>query len=292
MGINIKKFMPVKPPYISGNNNFRGHRKDIIIDGKVAFTGGINLDEAYINLSLKFGAFRDMQFKIKGSAVKAIENIFIDNWYMSTKYKENLQTIIEEVNIEKEHKINKNYKNSIQVINNYPTYIDSINLNTFVDAINSAKKTILLETPYFIPPQELSDALIKAAVERNVKIKLLVPGITDKMFVLDVTRVKYEKLRKHGIEVYETNNIFNHTKLAIFDSQLTIVGTCNLDYRSFFPDQQTTVVLSDKIAAKKLTKIFERDLLVSHKIVKNPIKYKGIIQRVVIKIMVLFSPLL
>ena len=288
-GVRVHKYLPIITPFISGNANYRNHRKDVIIDGLIGYTGGINLADLYADQSWKFGIFHDTQVRIEGEAVRGLEVIFADDWYFATKRHEKITEL--EPNILAEKKYNISGKSHLQIVNHSPSIDHSITEELYISLINKARKRIWLSTPYFIPPNEVIQALILAA-RAGVDVRLTIPGLTDKIFVLDLTKSYCKDLIANGVKIYEMNNMFNHNKIAIFDDEVAVIGTCNLDYRSFFSDHQTTAVIYDPVVVANFIPRWEWDY--KHAILWHewPIKYKPLSYRLLLTCLKLVAPIL
>lgn len=294
IGVVINKFSPIVMPFLKGNTNYRTHRKDIIIDGEIGYTGGVNLADSYISLGSKYGLFHDTHIRIKGSSVKTLELIFIDSWYISTSI--DLLQVESRLIVNIDHPVQKNITNHesiVQVIDDGPNKFDSIHQDLYLSLIGTAKKRIWLSTPYFIPPNDLINAL-KIAVQSGIDVKLVVPGLSDKLTVLDITRSYYEELLECGVEIYELNQTFNHSKAAVFDDDVAIVGTTNLDHRSFFQDYQTLALILDPKVVEQFESRWQWDFTNSTRIYvkQSPLMQKKIFYRLFISFLKIISPIL
>ncbi|AGM25453.1 cardiolipin synthase [Spiroplasma chrysopicola] len=289
IGVIVQKFLPIITPFINGNANYRNHRKDVVIDGLVGYTGGINLADVYANQSAKFGLFHDVQVRIVGKAVRGLEVTFVDDWYFATKHQEKLTELVPAI------LQTKNYNSQgtaiVQIVSHGPSIDQSVTKDVYLSLINSAQKRIWLSTPYFIPPVELIEAL-KLAARSGIDVRLIIPGLTDKIFVLDITKTYCRELIEAGVKIFEMNGIFNHNKIAIFDNDVTIIGSCNLDYRSFFADHQTSAIIYDQAVVETFLPRWEWDF--QHAIMWQewPIKYKPLKYRFLLVCLKLFAPIL
>lgn len=263
MGIIIHKFSPVRLPFMTGNYNFRNHRKDIIIDGNIGYAGGVNLADNYIFLSAKYGFWRDTQIRFVGEAVKSLDLIFRQDWHFITG------NILDVVAENTQEKVNNN-NIIVQVIDDGPLTKETIQKDLFIKFISNAKKRVWISTPYLIPTTDLITALRNSAYS-GVDVRLSLPGITDKFFSLDMSRTYYDSLIEAGVKIYEYNNVFNHSKSGIFDDNITIIGSTNLDYRSLYSDHQTLVIVYDKQTNSDLATSFENDFVHSSLIIVNPL---------------------
>lgn len=288
-GVRVHKYLPIITPFISGNANYRNHRKDVIIDGLIGYTGGINLADLYADKSWKFGIFHDTQVRIEGEAVRGLEVIFADDWFFATKRHEIIRDLEPAILAPKQY--NMKGKSHLQIVNHSPSIDHSITKDLYISLINKARKRVWLSTPYFIPPDDLIQALILAA-RAGVDVRLTIPGLTDKIFVLDITKSYCKPLFASGVKIYEMNNTFGHNKIAIFDDDIAVIGTCNLDYRSFFSDHQTTAVIYDPEVVASFIPRWEWDY--EHSILWQewPIKYKPLSYRVLLTCLKLVAPIL
>ena len=225
IGIDCVKFNPFIPIVSSIHNN-RDHRKITIIDGKIAYTGGINIGDEYINKKQPFGKWKDTSIKIQGPAVDS----FIDMFTTLFIYSSN-----------KNMDISK-YKNKFISYNSYgivvpfgdgpsPLYPDYIAENIFLNLINQAEKELLITTPYLICDNNLIKAIKNAAL-RGVNVKLFTPHIPDKKIIFQITRSNYKDLLKAGVKIFEYTPGFLHSKQILADEKIGVVGTINFDYRS------------------------------------------------------------
>lgn len=169
----------------------------------------------------------------------------------------------------------------MQIFNHSPSIDHSITEKLYILLINKARKRIWLSTPYFIPPNEVIQALILAA-RAGVDVRLTIPGLTDKIFVLYLTKSYCKDLIDNDVKIYEMNNMFNHNKIAIFDDEVAVIGKCNLDYRSFFYDHQTTAVIYDPAVVANFIPRWEWDY--KHAILWHEwlIKYKPLSYRLLL----------
>lgn len=222
--IKFNKFSPI----ISSVHNNRDHRKIAIIDGEVAFTGGINIADEYINEKKLYGHWKDSGILIKGDAVKNFTLMFLQSF--------NAQTgVIEEY--DKFLKLpTKKYENDgfVQPFADGPSplFIDRIGENIYLNIINQAKKSICITTPYLITDYNFLQSL-RVAAKRGVDVKIITPHIPDKKIIFLQTQSNYQKLLKSGIRIFEYNPGFIHSKTFISDNETAVISTINLDYRSF-----------------------------------------------------------
>lgn len=270
MGIHFQKFSPLRLPFMTGDYNFRNHRKDIIIDGMIGYAGGINLADNYVHLSAKYGFWRDTQIRFVGEAVKTIDLIFRQDWHFITG------DIIDITNENHKPKIKNNI--IVQVIDDGPVTKETIQKDLFIKFISFAKTRVWISTPYLVPTSDLITALRNSAYS-GVDVRLTLPGITDKFLSLDMSRTYYDSLIQAGVKIYEYNSVFNHSKSGIFDDHITIIGSTNLDYRSLYSDHQTLVLVYDKKTNNDIRIQFEKDFSHSTLIKVNPLMKRSTFYR-------------
>lgn len=225
-GIKCRVFNPIKPFFTRRLNN-RDHRKIVVIDGDVGFTGGINLADEYINEYEKHGYWKDAGIMLKGDAVWNLTVMFLSMWdYIDNK---------EEDYIKFKPSKNKYYnsKGYVQPFDDSPLINEPIGETVYLNLINKAKDYIYINTPYLIIDNEMATAL-KIAAKSGVDIKIVTPYIPDKKFVHAVTKSYYESFIKDGIEIYEFTPGFMHAKTFVVDAEYGVVGSINLDFRSLY----------------------------------------------------------
>lgn len=225
-GINCYKFNSFRP-VLSGIHNNRDHRKITVIDGKVGYTGGVNIGDEYINENDRLGHWKDTAIKIEGAAVNNLLSLFLQLFDMNSK----TQSDYEKYYV-KEHEI---YENCGYVHpfgdGPKPFYTELIGENNYINLINSAKDYCYITTPYLIPDYNLVTALRNAAL-RGVDVRIVTPHIPDKKIIFNMTRSNYPQLLKAGVKIYEYSPGFIHAKMLVADDKVAFVGTINLDYRS------------------------------------------------------------
>lgn len=223
-GIKCFSFNPYLPVISAAMNN-RDHRKILVVDSRVAFTGGINIADEYINKIEKYGYWKDNVVKIEGDGARAFTLMFLDLWYAFCDKDEDAEKFL----------IKSEFKSTaggyVQPFADTPLDDDTVGENVYLSAINNAKKYIYIYTPYLIPDYELNSALCLAA-KKGVDVKIIVPGIPDKKIVYSMTKSYYRTLINAGVEIYKFNRGFIHAKGFVCDDIVSCAGTINLDFRS------------------------------------------------------------
>lgn len=225
-GINCvpcNKFKPI----LSHIHNNRDHRKITVIDGKVGFTGGINLADEYINAIVKHGHWKDTAVKIQGEAVKSLSALFISVWNMQNERQLDCDKYLF---MSKGGDCGKGY---VVPFGDSPSPIDTedIGKTVYINMLNCAKDYVYITTPYLICDRELLNAMCNAA-RRGVDVRLITPHIPDKKAVFLMTRSNYKKLIESCVKIYEYTPGFIHAKSFVSDDKFAVCGTINLDYRS------------------------------------------------------------
>lgn len=216
-------------PMLSLVMNNRDHRKIMVIDGKTAFTGGINLADEYINETSRFGHWKDTGICIKGDAVWNFTIMFLETWRAYRKDEEDIIKYKTESKPEGDI-LDNGY---VQPFCDTPLENEPIAENVYIEILNQAEKYVYIFTPYLIIDDEMKIALCLAA-KRGVDVRIVTPGIPDKKIIYRLTRSNYEPLLKAGIKIYEYTPGFIHAKSYVCDDKYAVVGTINMDYRSLY----------------------------------------------------------
>lgn len=283
-GIKCRVFNPIKPFFTRRLNN-RDHRKIVVIDGDVGFTGGINLADEYINEYEKHGYWKDAGIMLKGDAVWNLTVMFLSMWdYIDNK---------EEDYIKFKPSKNKYYnsKGYVQPFDDSPLINEPIGETVYLNLINKAKDYIYINTPYLIIDNEMATAL-KIAAKSGVDIKIVTPYIPDKKFVHAVTKSYYESFIKDGIEIYEFTPGFMHAKTFVVDAEYGVVGSINLDFRSLYLHYECGVWLYKTESIKSMKDDYLEILKRCHKVTMEECKNTSSIRKVLRLIIRMFAPLL
>lgn len=286
-GMEVAVFLPIRFSSFS-NNNFRNHRKIAIIDGDIAYVGGINISEKYINQADDALYWRDTAFRFEGNSVFNLELQFWNTW-----------NFVEGKNFEKPdkdkflHNFTKNNKgNSIIGFSwSDPSSHTPFGLESLLLAIYNAKKSVKICTPYFIPEESLIRALNLASA-RGIKVQMIVPYKGDSKIVQWASSSFYKPLLQRGVEIYRYTKGFMHAKLVLIDDKLISIGTLNLDIRSFYINFEISGWLLDSALGELMAEQFEKDLKNSEKVDFSTWKKRPIIKRFLESMCRLLAPLL
>ena len=281
--IQVSAFFPPKIPKINFKINFRNHRKLAIIDGKIGYIGGFNIGDEYLGKSEKFGYWRDTHLRIQGDAVKMMQIRFILDWNQASRH---------HIEYDDRYFIGGEKGDvGVQIVSSGPDQQWEQIKYGYIKMIMSAKESVYIQTPYFIPDESLMDALRIAALS-GVKIKIMIPNKPDHMFVYWATLSSIGELLNEGAEVYLYQNGFMHAKTIVVDEKLSSVGTANIDVRSFRLNFEVNAFLYDIDIAKKLVEAFEKDVLLSTQMTKSLYEKRSIGIRFKESISRLLSPIL
>lgn len=282
-GIKCKMFNKIIPVAASIQNN-RDHRKITVIDGKIAYTGGINIADEYINEVERFGYWKDTGIKIKGEAVKSFVTMFLTMWNVDEKKSGNIQKYLYDYKAITSDGYVMPYSDS-------PLDKNETGKDVYLDIINTATKYVHITTPYLILDYELLSS-IKYAAKRGVEVIIITPHIPDKWYVYTVSRSFYKELLDAGVKIYEYTPGFIHAKMCISDNEEAIVGTMNFDYRSLYMNFENAVYLYKSKTIKAIEDDFEDTLNKCELITNSDEEKYNIIKKIIGKILRLFAPIM
>jgi cardiolipin synthase len=264
-GIEVAEFHPLKPTKIYNINN-RDHRKLVVVDGTVAFTGGINISSTYAKSStsrpgpqagVKSG-WRDTQVEIRGPAVKQLQELFVQTWKRLGKQLDPATRLYPE--------LDEVGEDLVQVVPSEGGDRSEFRIYTaYLAAIRNATRKIWIQQAYFAPNPELRQELIQAA-NRGVDVRIVVPGFSDSRPVYYASRATYEDLLESGISIYEHNESLLHAKTAVVDGVWSTVGSCNIDPRSFVHNNELNAAVVSSDLGRDMERVFQNDLENSQRI--------------------------
>ncbi len=263
--------------------NNRDHRKMTIIDGKVAFSGGVNLSDEYINVNSKLGIWKDNGIKIVGDGIWNLTVMFLSMYNALSLKNEDILKFKYDF---KDKKDNDSYVIPYGVS---PLYKDLIGEDVYINMISSAKKYLYIMTPYLIIDTDMVNALIRAS-KRGVDVRLLVPGIPDKKIVYTLTSSFFKILHDNGVKIYVYKNGFVHSKVFLSDDERAVVGTINMDYRSLYLHFENGIYMENVKEIKHIKEDFEKSFSDSKKLSDKDVKV-GFLKSLWQSILRLFAPL-
>lgn len=234
LGIQCRVFNRILP-VVSLRQNNRDHRKYMIIDGTVAFTGGINMADEYINVKSRFGHWKDSAIRLEGDAVWSMTVSFLSMWDFTENSAEDFDGYRPEPSAWSE-------VGYVQPYQDCPWDNEPVGLSVYLNLINRAKRYVYITTPYLVIDYSMTVALTTAA-KSGVDVRIITPHIPDKKTVFEVTRAHYDELIEAGVKIYEYTPGFIHSKNFVVDDCYATVGTVNMDYRSMFLHFENGVLL-------------------------------------------------
>jgi cardiolipin synthase len=250
-GVRVHCFQRVVFPWLTSKMNYRNHRKIVVVDGEVGFTGGINIAKRYIT-GTRLGVWRDTHLRIEGEAVAALNAVFAMDWYFVSREKlADIDKYFPPPGIDIE--------TPIQIASSGPDSDWASIMQAFFAAISKAKDHIYISTPYFLPNQAILTAVEVAAMS-GVDVRILLPERSDSKVTHWASRSYIEELLDARVKVYFYKKGFNHSKLIMIDGQFASLGTANMDNRSFDVNFEVTAVLYDEKVTGELESHFLEDL--------------------------------
>jgi len=283
MGINCKIFAPITP-FVSTHYNYRDHRKIVVIDGRVAFNGGINLADEYINIGSKYGHWKDSAVMLCGDAVDSFTLMFLQMWGLYEKSGE-----WEHFLSAGEREYGEN--GFVMPFGDCPVDRDKTGERVYMDILNRATDYVHIMTPYLIIDSEM-EAAIRFAAERGVEVILILPGIPDKKGAWALAKTHYRALLDSGVKIFEYTPGFVHSKVFVADSSEAVVGTINLDFRSLYHHFECAVYMAYTPCIKDIERDFDETRAkcceVTYESIKKEkltVKIKGMILKLVAPLM-------
>ncbi len=283
-GIKCEKFNPFVPVVTNIHNN-RDHRKITVIDGKIAYTGGLNLADEYVNAERPFGYWKDNAVRLEGEGVRSFIQMFLYLYDMQTRSNEDFAPFFPEEypQIEGEGWVQP-YGDGPS-----PIYERHLGEDVYINILAGAHDYVWIMTPYLIIDYRLREALVLAA-KRGVDVRIVTPHIPDKKIAFALTRSNYLALIRGGVKIYEYLPGFVHAKSFLADGTVGVVGTINLDYRSLLFHYEDAVLMFKTAALEGLREDFEGVFAVSAQLTEEEAK-KNVVWRIVCEFAKLFAPL-
>lgn len=284
LGIQCKTWEPIKP-VITSAYNYRDHRKILVIDGKTAFCGGINLADEYINHTVRYGYWKDTAVMLRGAAVDSFTLMFLQMWNVKEKETEQFSKYF--------HHYDKDIRANGFVIpySDSPLNDHKIAERVYMDMLYTAKKYVYIMTPYLILDDEISTAL-RYTAQRGVDVRLILPGIPDKKAIWALAKSHYRQLIASGVKIYEYTPGFIHAKGFLSDDTKAVVGSINLDYRSLYHHFECAVYMYGSSCIKDISDDFQKTFSECRKVTSETIKKERFATKVTGAVLKLIAPLL
>lgn len=297
LGIRCKTFAPLRPAFSSRQNN-RDHRKILVIDGRVAYTGGVNLADEYINRHERFGYWKDNAIRITGNAVSSFTLMFLQMWNINERVEDEYAKYLEIPQMWRdgwqEHKMvggGGETDGYVMPYGDSPYDGENLAENVYLDILNRAERYVHIMTPYLVLSQELRNALCYAA-KRGVEVMILMPHIPDKKTAFCLAKTYYEELIDAGVEIYEYTPGFLHAKTFTSDDCKAVVGSINMDFRSLYLHYECAVYLYRVPAVADIEADMQETKKKSQRITKEDCRKRKIGEKLFGALMRLVAPLM
>lgn len=250
-GIAVREFLPLRTFFKPWNMNLRNHRKVLVVDNKIGFTGSLNIGADFLNTAYPKKNWRETHILIQGPAVTQLQWIFCEDWYFATEEELGMKEYFPQAESEGQE--------TVQVVASGPDAREEAIHKAFITAVSQANETVYLTSPYFIPDEPFNIALQLAAL-RGVDVRVLVPFKSDHSFVNFAGRSYYDELLQHDVKIYEYRGGYLHAKMLTVDGQFTVIGSTNVDVRSFSYNFEVNVQVYGEAFARKANAVFFSDL--------------------------------
>lgn len=285
-GIKCVTFSPIKP-FLSTYQNNRDHRKIIVIDGKTAFSGGINLSDEYINDVKLYGHWKDNSIMLKGDAVKSFTLMFLRMWNAVCGTKEDYENYATRRDFDYSNYDDGHYA----PFDDSPVREERVGKNIYKDIINTSRDYVYIMTPYLVLDETMLDSL-KYASKRGVDVKILMPHIPDKRYAFALARTYYPELIESGVEIYEYTPGFVHSKTTICDDIRAVIGTINYDYRSLYLNYECAIYMYATSVIEDMKSDFLHTVTLSRRYTLEDYRRSPLLWRFIGRVMRVFAPLM
>lgn len=283
IGIQCKMFAPLRP-ILSTHYNNRDHRKILVIDGKVGFTGGINIGDEYINREMRHGHWKDTAVMLEGEAVEGLTQMFLQMWNVDQKTEDMSRYL------NKKHS-SVPAEGFVLPFGDSPFDSELIGETVYMDILNRAETYVHIMSPYLIIDHEMMTALCYAA-KRGVEVKLMLPHIPDKKLAFALARSHYRELLGAGVQIYEYTPGFVHAKVFVSDDRKAVVGTINLDYRSLYLHFECGAFLYEAPVIAEIEADYQATLAQCQRVSMADYKDTSLFFRAAGKVLKLIAPLM
>ena len=287
-GVEAYPFYKISLMLLANRMNYRNHRKIIVIDGTVGYVGGINVSDKYINNGDKNKLFwRDTHLKIEGTSVTNLQTTFLADWNFCANQKIPYSTDYFPI----KNGIKHHGNHLVQIVTSGPDSKYPKIKYSLIQAIISAKHEVCITSPYFIPDKSFLDAMTIAALS-GIDVKMLVPTKSDSFVVNTTTQSYFQELMNAGVKIYTYDKGFVHAKTMVCDKKIAIIGTANLDNRSFDLNFEINAIVYDEQVATELKDVFDKDLTMSTQIIPEKWAQRPLYMKLMERVLHLFSSLM
>lgn len=283
IGVKTYPVMPIRFGNLLFTLNYRNHRKIIIVDGEIGFTGGFNISDKYIKLVSSLGLWKDLHLQLQGPVINSLHRVFIKDYHFASKTK-----LLLDVKYLPEPK--EIGKSKVQIVTSGPDSNQPAIMQQYISMISLAENNIFIANPYFIPGSAVLQALIIAA-QSGIKVNLLVPRKGDSILATYSMFSNFEEFLSVGINIY-VRDCFSHSKVIIIDDEIASVGSGNFDQRSFEHNFETNAVIYDDIITKQILEEFNLECSNAEKLSFEEFKKRSKVKKFIEGLAKFFSPLL
>ena len=282
LGIRCKMFSPIRP-FVSTHYNNRDHRKILVIDGHTAFTGGVNLEDRYINKETVYGHWKDTAVMVQGEAAQGFTLLFLQMWNASERERifEPYLTPAKPVQAD----------GCVIPFGVTPSGSDRVGEMVYLNMLHQAKDYVYIMTPYLILDSEMVTAL-RFSARRGVDVRLILPHIPDKKYAFVLARSHYRELLEAGVTIYEYTPGFVHAKVFLCDGTQAVVGTINLDYRSLYLHYECAAYLYKVPALQDILADFRETMTLSQTVTMEDVKKRSVLSRFAAALLKVLAPLM
>lgn len=282
MGLKVALFNPLKP-HINSRMNCRDHRKVLVVDGNVGFSGGVNLADEYVNRKLLYGHWKDYAIRLEGKAVGNLTLMFMQIWVWCTHEALDFSYFMP--------KGAMRGKGFVQPFGDNPMDDRNVAESAYQQIISTATRYVWITTPYLVLDNELVSSLRVAACS-GVDVRIVVPHIPDKWYVFAVTRSYYRELAYWGVKVYEYLPGFIHAKTIVSDDKVAILGTINMDYRTFYLNFENGIAFYHAPVVGEVAEDVQKVCTLSHLVTMDEVNRTPLWRRIGRQLLRLFAPLM
>ena len=282
-GMKVQCFMRVVFPWLTSKVNYRNHRKILVVDGHIGFTGGINIAQRYLT-GTKMGPWRDTHLKLEGEAVRMLQIVFMTDWYFVSK-----QQLTDHAKSLPPTTVRDECL--VQIATSGPDSDWASIMQAFFAAITRAQHHIYISSPYFTPNEAVLTA-IKVAALSGIDVRIMIPSRSDSKVVYWASRSYIGELIDANVKVYLYRRGFNHSKLIMIDGQFSSVGTANMDIRSFEDNFEVSAIIYDRRITEELEEQFLEDLSRCRLVTREYWETRPVLHNIYEAVARLFSPLL
>ena len=284
VGIHCKMFSPLRP-FVSTHYNNRDHRKILVIDGRTAFTGGVNIADEYINHTHPYGHWKDTAIMVKGEAARSFTLMFLQMWNANER-KRDFESVLARISSEP-----VSAPGYVIPYGDYPLRDAFVGKMVYLNILNQAKDYVYIMTPYLILDNEMITAL-EFAAGRGVDVRMILPRAADHIYASVLAKSHYRELTDAGVKIYEYTPGFIHAKVFLSDDDTAVVGTINLDYRSLYLHYECAALLYQVPAIRDIKEDFRDTFEKSHLITQEDIKNRSFLTKLFGVLLKVAAPLM